>query len=309
MLTGKFVISPIDGQQYCRKNGQFFRHLISNRYLGYQDFYEQYYPQNIQYCECGNKKLFDIRKMKYKQTCGTKECANIITSNLRKNRTTKDWISWKSKYREAMSNKTEEELQQLSQIRSNTGHTSGNYKASVVKRRQTCQQLYNNESYNNPNQISQTKLKWDDSRKQLFKDRLKISLGGKILNDFHTEEMYETRRKLLEKRGDITPLNQLTDWQQYKQKVRNLTEQTYRKHKDILNPLNLIRGVSKIGTDTYQLDHIVPILYGFSNQIPEHLIASLPNLQLIHWHKNIIKGRTYDSTISTKHQELEDKNS
>ncbi|PPD55684.1 MAG: hypothetical protein CTY12_00060 [Methylotenera sp.] len=304
MLIGKFVISPIDGQQYCRKNGQFLRHLISNGYAGYQDFYEQCYPQEIQRCECGNKCLFDVRKMKYKQTCGTKECANTITSIIRQNRTDKEWEDWKLKYKETMLLKTEEELQQLYQTRSNTGHISGNYKTSVNKRQQTCKQLYDNETYNNPNQISQTKLEWDESRKQLFKDRLAASLGGKILNDFHTEEMYVARRKMLEERGDIIPLDQLTEWQKYSKKVRNLTEQVYRKHKSIINPLNLLRQQYY-----YELDHIVPVFYGFLNQIPEYLIASVENLQLLKMEHNRTKGRKYDPTISTKHQELENKNS
>lgn len=303
MLTGKFVISPIDNQRYCRKNGQFLRHLKSYGYVGYQEFYEDYYPQNIQYCGCGQKCLFENKTMTYKQTCGKKECASKITSNIRQNRTEEEWEEWRLKYREAMSNKSDDELQLLYQTRSAAGHTTGNYKASVAKRRQTCQSIHQDETYNNPTQISQTKLAWDESRKQLFKDRLKASLDGKSFNDFHTEEMFAARRKMLEERGDIIPLDQLTDWQRYSKKARRLTERTYRNNKDIINPHNLSRQQCQ-----YELDHIVPVFYGFQNQIPEELIASSENLQMLSMEHNRTKGRKYDPNTSTKHKELENKN-
>lgn len=305
MLTGKYVVSPIDGIEYCRKNGQFLRHLISNGFEGYQEFFEYQYPDRIEQCNCGNKRLFDIRKMKYKQTCGNKECANLVTSNIRKNRTEEEWNNWKNKYQTSMSTKTEEEKEQLIQQRKQTAISRDSYKNSVPKREQTCELLYENKKYNNNTQISQTKLDWDESRKQLFKDRLKIALNGKILNDFHTEEMYVARRKMLEERGDIIPLDKFSEWEQYEKKTRNLTERIYRKHKQTINPLNLPRGASKQEIDVYQLDHIVPIFFGFMNNIPEYLIASLENLQILHWTLNNSKGKKYDPTISTKHKELE----
>lgn len=303
MLTGKYVISPIDNKQYCRKNGQFLRHIILHGYTGYQNFFESLNPDQIKNCTCGKKCVFDIRKMKYKQTCGDKVCTSRITSKIRQNRTSEEWNNWKNKYRVTMSNKTTEELLDIRTRQLQTGHDTGSYKASVIKREDTCEMRYGNKKYNNSTQISQTKLEWDESRKQLFKDRLSASLNGKKLNDFHNEEMYVARRKMLEERGDIIPLDQLTEWQIYSKQVRNLTEKTYRNSKDIINPLNVPRG-----QNLYELDHIVPIFYGFQNNIPIELIASIENLQMLNMKQNRVKGKKYDPTISTKHEELENKN-
>lgn len=300
MLIGKYVISPIDGVEYCRKNGQFLRHLVDNGFIGYQDFYEYYNPNNIEYCDCGNKCIFDIRKMKYKQTCGNKECANKTTSNIRQNRTNEEWNNWKEKYQQSMSIKTDEEKQAKIQKQIETGNSRNSYKRSVSKREQTCELLYGDKKYNNSDQISQTKLNWNEDKKHLFKERLTLALDGKSLNDFHTEEMYIARRKMLEERGDIIPLDQLSEWQLYSRKVRNLTERNYRLHKNIINPNNLPRIQNQ-----YELDHIVPIFYGFANNIPEYLIASIDNLQILPSYDNKSKGKKYDPKISTKHKELE----
>lgn len=299
---GKFVVSPLDGNTYCRKNGQFLEHIRSHGY-DYQSLFEAFNPDQIQHCACGKKCVFNIRKMRYNQTCGTKECANRITRSKRLSRTPKQWEDWKQKHNQAMMRKTNEELELLYTTRSNTGHSKGSYIKSVVKREQTCLERYNDPKYNNSTQISQTKQDWDQSRVQLFKDRLTASLNGKTLNDFHTEEMFAARRRMLESRGDIIPLTQLSEWQQYSKRTRNLTEQTYRKHKNLINPLHYPRSAKD-----YELDHIVPIFYGFQNGIPEYLIASLENLQMLPVARNRTKGKKYDPTVSTKHQELENTN-
>ena len=52
------------------------------------------------------------------------------------------------------------------------------------------------------------------------------------------------------------------------------------------------RGVS--GQDTYHLEHIVPISYGFMNDIPPEIIGSISNLQFIYWLENIQKGSKYE---------------
>jgi hypothetical protein len=308
MLTSKYVVSPIDNKEYCRKNGQFLRHLKVNGFKDYQDFHDQYYPNLIEYCSCGRKCTFETKTMSYKRSCGIRDCVGKVTSSVRELRTPEQWDDWRKKYKRAMDQKSPEEKQKIISDRTAVGHKRGSYKASVKKREQTCAVLYGDKKYNNNTQISQTKLDWDESRKQLFKDRLSVSLGGKTLHDFHTAEMFLARRKMLEERGDIIPESQLTEWQLYNKTVRNLTEQVYRKHKHVINPSGLPRGLSKTGVEginVYQLDHIVPIFYGFQNQIPETLIASLQNLQLLHWRDNNIKGKKYDPTVSTKHKELE----
>ncbi len=287
-LTSKYVISPIDNKKYCRKNGQFLRHLKSNGYDDYRHFYEDYYPLEVRKCACGNKCTFDKTKMTYKKTCGTKSCANKITSDIRAARTVKEWDNWREKYRSTMSRKTTEELTALINKRVDTGTRNSSYINSVAAREATCQKLYGDKKYNNSKQISKTKLNWTAERKELFLKRLKDSLDGKWMSDFLTKETFIKRRKLLEDRGDIVPWDKLSDWKQYNKTIRMLTEQNYRKYKSIINPNDYIRSMSD-----YELDHIIPIYYGFMNKIPEDIISDVKNLQMLTAHDNRKKGKSY----------------
>jgi hypothetical protein len=77
------------------------------------------------------------------------------------------------------------------------------------------------------------------------------------------------------------------DWEAYSLSVRRLTEITYKKHKSIINPLGLKRGVN-----TYHLDHIVPIVECFKRGWPPEQAADLSNLQMLEAKANLSKGRT-----------------
>lgn len=57
-------------------------------------------------------------------------------------------------------------------------------------------------------------------------------------------------------------------------------------------PLHLLEGFNKRGWKDYHLDHIVPISYGYKNDIPPVLIGSLQNLQFISSEKNLQKRDT-----------------
>lgn len=75
----------------------------------------------------------------------------------------------------------------------------------------------------------------------------------------------------------------------YRNKVSWLTEQAYRKHKEILNPMDKERTLAGV-ENGYQLDHIYPIMAGFKNNIPAELIADIKNLQLLTWEENLNKS-------------------
>lgn len=287
-LTTKYVKSPIDNKIYCRKNGQFLSHLRLNGYENYQKFYEDYYPLKIKYCACGKKCKFDKTKMTYKQTCGTKKCANNITSAIRSGRTKEEWDLWREKYRTAMAKKSPAEIAKIIAKRVETGTKNNSYINSVVIREATCLERHGDKNYNNSVQISETKLNWDDDRKQLFLERWQSTTGCETLNDFHTPKMFRDRRMLLEERGDIIPWDQLSEWEQYKKTTRMLTEQNYRKNKDIINPDGYVRSM----TD-YELDHIMPIYYGYVNNISESDIAKVENLQMLKAKDNRKKGKKY----------------
>ncbi len=68
-------------------------------------------------------------------------------------------------------------------------------------------------------------------------------------------------------------------FQQYSNRVRYLTECTLKQHNiNIDNRLN------------YNVDHIFPIKRGYQLGIPERLMASLDNLQIMDWRLNREKG-------------------
>jgi hypothetical protein len=71
----------------------------------------------------------------------------------------------------------------------------------------------------------------------------------------------------------------------YQKNVRKITEATYRNFKDTINPLGFVRGHGK-----YHLDHKVPIMWCFKNEIDPMLVGSISNLQMLYSVENIKKS-------------------
>src|SRR5574343_652407 len=286
--TEKYVISPIDNKTYCRANGQFKRHLIQNGYRTYQDFWDEYHVDTIVYCNyCNNKAVFNDNTMCYKDLCIDPKCRGRKISNTKS--------CWTEDEKQIVSNNIKYSLNLIpdelrlkyTQLRRITGHTIGvdgltSYQRSVQKREKTCLLKYNDTKYNNSIKASTTKLNWSEERKQQFLTRVKKSLGGKWLNSFITKDTWIKRKRTRELLGYDTPNVQLTEWQQYRRDARLLTTKIYNKHKHIINPLNLPRGLAGV-EGAYHLDHIVPISHGFVYNIPVDEIAGINNLQMIPW--------------------------
>lgn len=55
-------------------------------------------------------------------------------------------------------------------------------------------------------------------------------------------------------------------------------------------PLHELRNHKKRGWRKYHLDHVVPIVHGFLNNMPPEQIGHISNLRFIHWSKNMKKG-------------------
>lgn len=88
----------------------------------------------------------------------------------------------------------------------------------------------------------------------------------------------------------LTILKNKTDyknWRKYYHLVWLYTNISYRKYKTIINPKNYIRGRYK---NMYQLDHIIPITYGFLNKIDPKYIGHYQNLQILTSLENNQKG-------------------
>jgi hypothetical protein len=88
----------------------------------------------------------------------------------------------------------------------------------------------------------------------------------------------------LEKYARTYDLNVFED---YKNKVRTYSNKVFDANQDILNPLGLKRSMTG-----YHLDHKVPIIVCFLENIPVQLAGSLQNLQLLTAAENLSKCRT-----------------
>lgn len=93
-----------------------------------------------------------------------------------------------------------------------------------------------------------------------------------------------------------------TEWQRYEQTVDRLTNQNYKKYKDTINPSNLLRGRTR---GTYQLDHIMSKLDGFSNGIEPEFIAHPANLRMMSSTENQSKNSKSHYTKEQLFEEIE----
>tara|TARA_B110000908_G_C10033386_1_gene348465 strand:- start:73 stop:651 length:579 start_codon:yes stop_codon:yes gene_type:complete len=68
--------------------------------------------------------------------------------------------------------------------------------------------------------------------------------------------------------------------------VRRATEKVYIANLDIINPNSYTR--TRCGVeDGYQLDHIVPVKFGFANNIPIEEMSRVENLRMLPWKQNL----------------------
>lgn len=98
-------------------------------------------------------------------------------------------------------------------------------------------------------------------------------------NDKQKKDVYAKRRKtVIESKGfDFDEYIKTIKFQKdlYSQRVRTLTETTYKKHKNKINPLN--RNRSK----NWQIDHKFSISEGFRNNIDPEIMSHYVNLQML----------------------------
>ena len=78
-------------------------------------------------------------------------------------------------------------------------------------------------------------------------------------------------------------------YKKYAGKVHRLTQKIYEQYKDEINPDDLPRTVCGVD-DGYQLDHIIPIKFGFENDIPPEVLADKDNLRMLPWKENLMRN-------------------
>jgi hypothetical protein len=128
-----------------------------------------------------------------------------------------------------------------------------------------------------------------------YDNRIKVSNGVKKSYE-NNENLRKTRSEIGKKYGFGTDTfrnnmiesgrwrdtNEIEDFERYRNKVRLLTKESYRKY------FYEIPNANKRGYD-WHLDHKYSILNGFKNNIPKEVIAHYSNLEVIPYNENISK--------------------
>lgn len=110
--------------------------------------------------------------------------------------------------------------------------------------------------------------------------RAKISAGKKAGKDRAIVDLVENL--------GCAPLNMTKD--EYYQAVHRITEHTYSRNIDILDP-------NRMRSPDFHIDHQVSVYYGYQNEIPPYIIGDITNLRMIDRTSNISKGYRNSITI------------
>lgn len=84
IMSAVYIESKIDGNVYCKTNGQFTRYLKSIN-LTYKEYYETYVSGVAPLCSCLNPLTFVQKSESYLKTCSNPTCMGKCTSNTIKN--------------------------------------------------------------------------------------------------------------------------------------------------------------------------------------------------------------------------------
>jgi tRNA nucleotidyltransferase/poly(A) polymerase len=129
--------------------------------------------------------------------------------------------------------------------------------------------------FNNRKKVSDGVKKSYENNESLRKNRSEI---GKQFG-FGTD----TFRNYMIESGNWRRDDEIEEFEKYKNKVRQLTKENYRKH------FYEIPNAKKRGYD-WHLDHKYSIFNGFKNNIPSEVIAHYSNLEVIPYNENISKN-------------------
>lgn len=121
--------------------------------------------------------------------------------------------------------------------------------------------------------------------KEVLKERYGVDNSANINPKIRIDKVMKTKIE----RGWVIPDEFLSDYQIYRKKVKKLTEVTYKKHKNIINPNNLERVTN--GKNGFQLDHKYSIVEGFLNNVESDIISHHCNLQMLGWYDNRVKSK------------------
>jgi hypothetical protein len=132
-----------------------------------------------------------------------------------------------------------------------------------------------------------------NNRKYSYDDnKIKDLVAQGLTNEDISEKLGIPKRSIVARRFKLKIQTEYktTDFNRYARKARYLTETTYAKYKDVLNPGNLPRTLCGVDGG-YQLDHKVSIQECFNRGVSLEECSSLDNLQMIPWEVNLDKRK------------------
>ena len=129
------------------------------------------------------------------------------------------------------------------------------------------------------------KLNEDDRKK--FIENVLLQTGFHLWwKDASKEEKIKVFKKRAETQKFKLSRDIVNSFKMYRDEINLLTEKTYKKYKNDINPQHLKRGLKK-----YHLDHKYSVLEGFLNKIPCEIISSKHNLEIISYKENLSKNK------------------
>lgn len=163
MSKATYLLSPIDGNTYCKTNGKFTIHLREYG-LTYQDYYETYILGYCPICACGSKVTMNVSTHLHPRSCGKPVCVGKITSDVKQNWTPEQREQDSANKKAASAAETPEKKQQRNDKRKATNLKNHGVEWSTQsetmksKSKQTKLVRHGDENYNNSKMISATNL-------------------------------------------------------------------------------------------------------------------------------------------------------
>jgi hypothetical protein len=175
-----YITSKIDNQEYCRKNGQFTKHLRKHG-ITYQEYYETYVTGRKEFCQyCNQPKTLIQANDTYRDTCGAKECMAKNLSAIKRSVSAEDQLVINEKRRQTnITNHGVEFTGQRSDVKAKILETNDKIvsdgktskELQQEKARETMAERYGDAFYNNAAQIKESKANQSKERKEEIQDK------------------------------------------------------------------------------------------------------------------------------------------
>lgn len=158
---------------------------------------------------------------------------------------------------------------------------------------------------------STSRIKWENELKENFgvvnvfqREDIKLKIKDTLIRKYNVRhpsqimENYIRRRIIGEELGVLIPLNELSEYQIYRNNVFSFTQYNLRIFGDNYFGENwrCALGCKDIDND-FNIDHIYSIKNGFLKKIPPYIVGSIINLRLILFGENLSKSDRSDFTI------------